>query len=102
MLARGLEAREGIWPPRERRAWTFTLFVGLLLVFMSKTAGPVTMVTLAKEFEWGKERQVLLLMFLELHNNERFNSWGSHVGPLPGAYPLPLSWGLQIAHHIFK
>lgn len=50
---------EGKWNASERRAWTFTLFVGLLLSFMTRTAGPVTMVALAQEFEWDKEIQVL-------------------------------------------
>lgn len=67
-MARVLEEQKeselNIWPASERRAWTLTLFIGLLLMFMSRTAGPVTMVTLAKEFKWSKERQVIVFRIL--------------------------------------
>ena len=46
------------WSSRERKCWTIALFFGLMLLFMSRTVGPVTMVALAKEFNWNKEVQV--------------------------------------------
>ena len=49
---------EKLWSSEERRSWTITLFFGLLLVFMSRTVGPVTLVALAREFGWDKTNQV--------------------------------------------
>jgi hypothetical protein len=46
------------WTSRERRLWTLALFFGLMLTFMARTVGPVTMVALAKEFDWNKDVQV--------------------------------------------
>ena len=46
------------WTSRERRLWTLALFFGLMLAFMGRTVGPVTMVALAKEFDWNKDTQV--------------------------------------------
>ena len=51
------------WTSKERRSWTLTLFFGLMLSFMTRTVGPVTMVALAKEFEWDKDVQVMFLLF---------------------------------------
>ena len=61
-MARSLEPTNSenvaFWPARERRSWTLVLFFGLMLLSVSRTVGPVTMVALAKEFEWDKDVQV--------------------------------------------
>ncbi len=61
-MARNLESDkvENVesWTSKERRSWTLALFFGLMLSFMSRTIGPVTMVALAKEFNWDKDVQV--------------------------------------------
>ena len=60
-MAQNLEPTKSVvpfWTAKERRSWTLALFFGLMLSFMSRTVGPVTMVALAKEFEWNKDVQV--------------------------------------------
>jgi hypothetical protein len=61
-MARNLEPGKAenveSWSSGERRSWTLALFFGLMLSFMSRTVGPVTMVALSKEFGWDKDVQV--------------------------------------------
>ncbi|XP_028408608.1 solute carrier family 17 member 9-like [Dendronephthya gigantea] len=65
------------WSSRERKYWTIALFFGLMLLFMSRTVGPVTMVALAKEFQWNKEVQgsVLSTFF-----------WGAAMSHFPSGW----------------
>ncbi|CAB3993200.1 Solute carrier family 17 member 9 [Paramuricea clavata] len=64
-MARNLEPGKAenveSWSYGERRSWTLALFFGLMLSFMSRTVGPVTMVALSKEFGWDKDVQGSIL-----------------------------------------
>ena len=65
------------WTSRERRLWTLALFFGLMLLSMGRTVGPVTMVALAKEFDWNKDIQGSILSAY---------FWGSGMSQLLGGW----------------